>query len=143
MYKHLFYMYLKFLFFIYFKISLLHISEITSFRPACCTTQFVSDHSRNPKDSFLMAHMSGVKRKPAFCTHENKDADQLPVIHYSNSTSLFFINPKFQASRHILWLYSPVCVRPGQKPRRPGFSQRAHIVGDTFYNMLRVCSILP
>ena len=38
--------------------------------------------------------------------------------------SLFFLNPKFQASSHLLWLYSPICVRPGRKPRRPVFSQR-------------------
>ena len=38
--------------------------------------------------------------------------------------SLFFLNPKFQASSHLLWLYSPVCVRPGQNPRRLVFSQR-------------------
>ena len=30
--------------------------------------------------------------------------------------SLYYLNPKFQASSHLLWLYSPVCVRPGQKP---------------------------
>ena len=33
--------------------------------------------------------------------------------------SLYFLNPKFQASSHLLWLYSPVCVGPGRKPRRP------------------------
>ena len=38
--------------------------------------------------------------------------------------SLYFLNPKFQASSYLLWLYSPVCVRPGRKPRRPVFSQR-------------------
>ena len=38
--------------------------------------------------------------------------------------SLFFLNPKFQASSHLLWRYSPVCVGPGRKPRRPVFSQR-------------------
>ena len=38
--------------------------------------------------------------------------------------SLFFLNPKFQASSHFLWLYSPVCVGPGRKPRKPDFSQR-------------------
>ena len=81
-------MYLKFLYFIYFKIFLLHmcISEITSFRPACCTIQFVSDHGRNPKDSFLMPHMRHFVRKQVFCTHENKDADQLRGIRYTNST---------------------------------------------------------
>ena len=38
--------------------------------------------------------------------------------------SLFYLNPKFQASGHLLWLYSPVCVGPGWKPRRPVFSER-------------------
>ena len=37
---------------------------------------------------------------------------------------LYFLNPKFQASSHPLWLYSLVCVGPGWKPQRPGFSQR-------------------
>ena len=35
--------------------------------------------------------------------------------------SLYFLNSKFQASCHLLWLYSPVCVGPGRKPRRPVF----------------------
>ena len=38
--------------------------------------------------------------------------------------SFFFLNTKFQASSHLLWLYSLVCVRPGLKPWRPVFSQR-------------------
>ena len=38
--------------------------------------------------------------------------------------SLYFLNPKFQASSHLLWPYSMVCVGPGRKPRRPFFSQR-------------------
>ena len=37
--------------------------------------------------------------------------------------SLYFLNTKFQASSHLLWLHSPVCVGPGQKPWRPVFSQ--------------------
>ena len=28
--------------------------------------------------------------------------------------SLYFLNPKFEAPNHFLWLYSPVCVGPGQ-----------------------------
>ena len=28
----------------------------------------------------------------------------------------FFLNPKFQASSHFLWLYSLVCVGPDRKP---------------------------
>ena len=38
--------------------------------------------------------------------------------------SPFYLNPKFQASSHLVWLYSLVCVRPGQKPQSPVFSQR-------------------
>ena len=30
---------------------------------------------------------------------------------------LYFLNPKFQDSSHLLWLYSTVCVGPGRKPR--------------------------
>ena len=37
---------------------------------------------------------------------------------------------KFQASSHLLWLYSPVCVGPGQKPRRPVFSEQGSYVHD-------------
>ena len=39
--------------------------------------------------------------------------------------SLFFLCPKFQASSHLLWLYSPVCVGPGLNtftPRLKWFS---------------------
>ena len=78
--------------------------------------------------------MSRVVRKPAFCICENKDADQLRgnreadqrlCFRYRDSTqSLYFLNPKFQASSHLLWLYSLVCVGPGRKPLRPVFSQR-------------------
>ena len=49
--------------------------------------------------------------------------------------SLYYRNPKFQASSHLLWLYSPVCVGTGLKPRRPVFSQRGSInicFGDSF-----------
>ena len=38
--------------------------------------------------------------------------------------SLYYLNPKFQVPRHLLWLYSPVCVGPGRKPRRPVFWRR-------------------
>ena len=38
---------------------------------------------------------------------ENKCA----LIHRVDS-----LNPKFQVSNHLLWLNSPICVRPGLKP---------------------------
>ena len=37
---------------------------------------------------------------------------------------LYFLNPKLQASSHLMLLYSLVCVRPGRKPQRPIFSQK-------------------
>ena len=52
---------------------------------------------------------------------------------------LFYLNPKFQASSHLLWLHSPVCVGPGRKPRRPVFSERGS------YNKISIthlCNIL-
>ena len=45
--------------------------------------------------------------------------------------SLYFLNPKFQASSHLLWLYSLVCVGPGRKPRRPVFSERGSFLSKT------------
>ena len=60
--------------------------------------------------------------KPDFCICENKGAKQL---HGKISTfvfttkivkSLYFLNLKFHASSHLLWLSSLVCVGPGQKP---------------------------
>ena len=76
-------------------------------------------------------YLSSVVRKPAFFICENKDADQLTAKLISTFVfatrivqSLYFLNPKFQASSHLVWLYSLVCVGPGRKPRRPVFSQR-------------------
>ena len=40
----------------------------------------------------------------------------------------FFLYPKFQASSLLLRLYSPVCVGPCRKPRRPVFSRRGSYV---------------
>ena len=75
-------------------------------------------------------------RKPAFCICENKDADQLrgtakliSVFVFATRIvrSLYFLNPKFQASSLLLWLHSLVCVRPGRKPRRPVYSERGSV----------------
>ena len=72
-------------------------------------------------------NLSLVMSKPVFCIRENKDTDQLPsafVFAIWIVQSLFYLNPKFQGSSRLLWLYSPVCVGPGRKPRRPVFSQQ-------------------
>ena len=85
----------------------------------------------------MIIRMSLVMRKPAFCICENKDAVQLrgnreadPVFVFTTQIvqSLYYLNPKFQASSHLLWLYGPVCVRPGRKPRRQVFSERGSYI---------------
>ena len=63
------------------------------------------------------------RKKTDFCIYENKDVDQRLCFRYTEQ-SLYFLNPKFQASSHLLKLRSLVCVGHGRKPRRPVFSQR-------------------
>ena len=41
----------------------------------------------------------------------------------TGSTALPLLLPKFQASSFLLWVYKPICIWPGRKPRRPVFSQ--------------------
>ena len=51
---------------------------------------------------------------------------------------LYFLNPKFQAPNHLLLPYSLVCVGPGQKPRRPVFSQ----LGSFIPSLIRLLEII-
>ena len=50
-----------------------------------------------------------------FIPISNDAADQRLCFRYTDSTIPLLLNPKFQPSSHLLWLYSPVCVGPGQK----------------------------
>ena len=93
--------------------------------------------------------MSLVARKPAFCICENIDADKLRgyrkadqrlCFHYIDSTILFFLNPKLQASSHLLGLYSLVCVGPGRKPRRTVFSLRGSNIIKDLVQVKSACS---
>ena len=47
--------------------------------------------------------------------------------------SLYFLNLKFQASDHCLWLYRPVCVGPRWKPYRPVFSGRGSTDSRSYF----------
>ena len=98
---------------------------------------------RNPEDRFSRDeahikpfhnpfHLSLVMRKPAFLQmrkQRRRSAAQLQLISaFVFATwivqSFFYLNPKFQGSSHLLWLYSLVRVRPGLKPQRAVFSER-------------------
>ena len=83
---------------------------------------------------FQPLDMNRVVRKPVFAYANTKTQISFAVLTAKLTSafvfatriveSLYFLNPKFQASSHLLWLYSLVCVGPGRKPRRPIFSQR-------------------
>ena len=69
--------------------------------------------------SMLMYDWASSWEKPAFCIGKNKDAyqlcgnrtaDQHLCFRFISIRSLYFINKKFEASTHPLWLYSPLCV---------------------------------
>ena len=77
--------------------------------------------------------MSLVMRNLAFGICGNKSADQLRsncaadqrlCFRYMDSTIPLLPKSEISSSSHLLWLYSPVCIGPSQKPRRPVFSQR-------------------
>ena len=84
-------------------------------------------------DTVLLQHTSRIMRKTVFAYANTKAQLSFAVIAKPISAfvfaipivqSLYFLNPKFQASYHLLWLYNPVCMGPGKKKRRPVFSHR-------------------
>ena len=78
-------------------------------------------------------------RKPTLCICENKDADQLRgnreadqrlcflCFRYIDNTIPLLSKSEFQASSHLLYLYSPVCVGPGRTPERWFSHEAAHM----------------
>ena len=98
-------------------------SWIKNFFPDACT---LIAKPGFPTTHFLY-HTSCVMRKPEFCLCENKGADQLCsnctadqhlCFGYTDSISLFLLNPKYQVFSHLLQLYRSVCVGPGLTPQR-------------------------
>ena len=75
-------------------------------------------------------------RKPALCICKTKaqissaiTAQLISVFVFTTKIvqSLYFLNPKFQASSHFLLLFSPVCVGPSRKPEDRFSHDPAHI----------------
>ena len=84
----------------------------------------------------LELYMSCVMRTLYFYLYENKDAYQQcsnctadQHLCFRNTVqSLFFLNPKFQASSLLLQMYRLVCVGPGWKPELLVFSCKDSIM---------------
>ena len=72
--------------------------------------------------------ISRIIRKPAFCICKNKGSDIPEIVQ-----SLYFLNPKFQAASHLLRLYRPVCVGPGQK--RESRLSHCHTAAQILFNV--------
>ena len=76
-------------------------------------------------------------RKPVFCICENKDADQLRgdreadqrlCFRYTDSAIPLLPKSEISSVQPSSVVVQPVCVGPGQKPRRLVFSQRGSYV---------------
>ena len=93
---------------------------LSDLKPGVTATLWAAKFATRPRQ-----HMSLILRKPDFCKSENKAAF---VFTTWVVQSLYFLNPKFRACSHLLWLHSLVSVGPGRKPRRPVFSERGSYV---------------
>ena len=85
-------------------------------------------------------------RKPDFCICLNKDADQLGgnreadqrlCFCYTDNTIplVYILNPKFQASSHLLWLYSRFVSDKVGNPEDRFSHNEAHIFQDNSNKM--------
>ena len=86
-------------------------------------------------------------RKPALCICENKAADQLRgnlklISAFVCATrivqSLFFLNPKFQASSHLLWLHSPIVSDLVGNPEDQFSHNEAQVEADNSFSLNRI-----
>ena len=95
-----------------------------------------------------MSHRMG---KPTICIKENKGSDQLRSNCEADQRlcfryTVFFLNPKFPVSSHLLCLYRPVCVGPGWKHKLLVFSCTGSYftcwVSEPGYEVIRIVEVL-
>ena len=101
----------------------MHIKFIYKRNPFKSQPYYILIEPRYEKTGFL--HMQKIKTQISFAVIVKLISAF--VLATRIVQFLFYLNPKCQASSHLLWLYSPVCVGPGRKPRRPVFSERESI----------------
>ena len=75
-------------------------------------------------------HVALCKNKDADQLSSNCEADQRLCFYCKDSTILYFLNPKFSGSSHLLCLYSFVCVGPVRQPHCWFSHDAAHIRFD-------------
>ena len=90
--------------------------------------------------NLLIDHFNSrrVMRKPAFCKCE-KGAIQISTFVFATRKEqfLYILNPKFQATSHLQWPHSLVCVGPGWKSRRQVFPLRGPFAIDHFSSIVK------
>ena len=111
--------------------SSIHTHELCKYKLLECVCVWEKYASINWNGSYYKrietkSYLSHIMRKPAFCICKNKDAGQLPSIcatdqhlcfGYIDSTIPLLSKSKISSlDGYIMWLYSPVCVGPGQTP---------------------------
>ena len=76
------------------------------------SNRHIINEPRHEKTGFL--HMRKTKTQISFAV----TAKLISTFVFATQIvqSLYFLNPNFQASSYLVWLYSPVCVGPGRKP---------------------------
>ena len=85
------------------------------------------------KTVFIIEQLKNVMRKPVFCIYAKTKAQiRCAVTAQLIGTIVFAI---YKASSLLLWLYSLVCVGPGWKPQRQGFSRRGSISNFIFWGI--------
>ena len=80
-------------------------------------------------------HVTHIMRNPCLAYVKNKaqiscsvtGADQHLCFRFIDSTILLLPYLKFQASIHLLWLYSPVCFQPSKNPKERFYGDVANL----------------
>ena len=100
---------------------------------------FSMERKNTQPSELVLRYMSHVMRKTCFLHILNT---KMQISSFVFATwivqSLFYLNPKFKASSCLLWLYSPVHVRPGRKPRIQVFSRYGSYNVETADQIVRI-----
>ena len=94
------------------------------------TTITVQEFAKKEQCHKKTGFMQKVAKKtlPKLALKQRHRAVSVTVFTTKIVQSHFLFHLKFQASSLFLRLCRPICVRPGRKPYRPGFSHRIQVL---------------